>query len=178
MKNVHVQIRRSVVKTILVAHDQNLVISFAGEIPWSLPEDLKRFKNLTWDQVVLMGRVTWESLPIRPLPHRQNIIISRSTKHNLAPNNNTCIFHSLEFAIQYAEDMFPDKEIFIIGGGQIYKTALDEGLVDRIIVSKVHGKYKGDTFFPKLGDEWKSKLIEVCEGFDVIEFIKSKLYED
>ena len=162
-------------KTILVAHDEDYVIGCDGRIPWYLPHDLKRFKELTVGQVVIMGRGTWQSLPVRPLPNRQNIIVSTrmvdvSWLKSQLERGAPFVCSNLQSAIQYAEDNMPDREIFIIGGGQIYASALKEGLVDKIIVSKVKGKHKGDVFFPQLGDEWKSKLIEACDGFDVIEF--------
>lgn len=152
--------------TIIVAYDEGRVIGNNGSIPWRLPEDFKLFKKRTTNQVVIMGKKTYLSLPdkFRPLPNRQNIVLSRRAK----TKKRDGWFSELEDSIDWAKSHVPDKEIFIIGGEQIYRLALEKNVVDKIIVSKVHGNHEGDTFFPELEECWKETSIEKYEGFDVV----------
>ena len=106
--------------SLIVAKSKNNVIGNKGRIPWYIPNDLKRFKELTTNNVVIMGRKTFESLPkeYRPLPNRVNIILSNDKSYN----KNCCIVcDNLKTAIKKAGN---NKEIFIIGGGEVYKEGL------------------------------------------------------
>lgn len=147
--------------TIIVAYDENRVIGKDGKIPWHLPEDFRHFKKTTMGAAIIMGRKTHESLPCYPgfLPGRLNVVVSRSGSH---PN--------LESAIQFCKEQ--GKEIFLIGGGQIYESALNNGCCGRILASEIEGKHDGDVFFPELGGDWGSKLIEEYPGFKVMEYIR------
>ena len=139
--------------SIIVAACENNVIGKDNDLIWHLPTDMKFFKDTTKDHHVIMGRKNFESIPhkFRPLPNRTNIIITRN-KNYFA--KDCIIASSIKEAINIAKNN-NDKEPFIIGGGEIYKLALEEDLVDRIYLTKVHHKFEGDTFFPKLGQEWK-----------------------
>lgn len=135
--------------SIIVATDRDGCIGKNGQIPWRLPSDMKRFRNLTIGHTVIMGRKTYESLPerFRPLPNRTNIVISRSWKCS----DYILIANSLEEAL--LEDS-ADEECFIIGGGEIYSQAL--GFANKIHLTEVQTVVtEGSTFFPSLGHNWK-----------------------
>lgn len=135
---------------ILVAYDQNRAIGANNDLPWgrSLPGDLEMFKKLTMGTSVIMGRKTFESLPpkFRPLPGRENIVLSRNP--NLDIEGVICV-NSLAAAISAAS-----KEVFVIGGGQIYQEALP--VTDTIYATEVQATFpEADTFFPAISDdEW------------------------
>ena len=136
----------------IVAVDENNGIGFNGELLEKIPEDMEHFKELTTDNIVVMGRKTWDSLPIKPLPNRFNIIISRQEKQ-YESNSFTWII-TLEKCIQ---TMLNDDidEYFIIGGGQIYKELLP--FCDRVYVTKIFKSHNNvDTYFPTLEQkEWE-----------------------
>jgi dihydrofolate reductase len=132
-------------KSIVVAYDQNHGIGAANDLLWqrNLPADLAHFKALTTGGTVVMGRKTYESIG-RPLPDRQNIVVSRSDF--TAPGVLTV--HSLEDAYKAAE-----HKVFVIGGGEIFAQALPD--VDTVHVTEVHQSFPNATvFFPTLGSEW------------------------
>ena len=125
--------------SIIVAIARNGVIGGDNRLLWHISEDLRRFKALTTGHPVVMGRKTWESLG-RPLPGRTNVVLTRQL--DFAPEG-AVVVHSLEEAVR----MFPpQEEIFIIGGAQIYRQAMD--LADRLYLTIVHRPYEGDTSFP------------------------------
>jgi dihydrofolate reductase len=170
--------------TILVAYDQNRVIGNKGGIPWDIPRDLQLFKKRTVNNVVIMGRNTWKSLPVRPLPGRINIVISKSMDSGREISSGGAFFNGMRplyvkrnleesalFARNLATKSNPQKEVFIIGGGLVYKESLEMGIVDRIIATRVKGNYEGDVYFPDLNDNWQpEKLVASYEEFDVVEF--------
>ncbi len=124
--------------SLIVAASRNGVIGVDGDLPWRLPDDLKRFKALTTGKPVIMGRKTWDSIG-RPLPNRQNIVITR----NPAFEAEGCdIVATPEQAIAAAGD---SEELMIIGGGTIYSIFLDKAT--RIYLTRVHTEIEGDTFF-------------------------------
>ena len=132
--------------TIIVAASENNVIGNNNKLIWHLSDDLKRFKNLTKDHHVIMGRKTFESMP-RALPNRTNVIITR--KENYIAEN-AIVTNSLESALKIASD---DAQPFIIGGGEIYNIALN--ISDRIELTRVHHNFEGDTTFPDIDkEEW------------------------
>src|SRR5574343_682070 len=100
--------------TLIVAYNKNFVIADKeGNIPWHIPEDLKFFKEMTTNNSCIMGRKTWESIPIRPLPNRFNIIVSRS--YIKLPSTNVAACNTVEAAIALGKQFA--KEVFVIGGG-------------------------------------------------------------
>ncbi len=132
--------------TILVAYDEDRVIGNKGEIPWRLPGDLQHFKETTMGGVLVMGRKTFESIG-KPLPGRLNLVLTRGETKYLnydAPEGLVWISDIKEHPPLYADG----RDVFIIGGEEIYKLALDQGLVGRIIATIVKGKHEGDAFFP------------------------------
>lgn len=120
-----------------------------GEIPWDIPEDKKRFREVTSGHAVIMGRATWESLPefVRPLPDRFNIVLSRRTDFN--PKGAT-VAHSAKEAMNIAEQN-ESEEIFIIGGETVYRIFLPH--TDRLYLTLINSNVKGDTHFPEYDDE-------------------------
>lgn len=135
--------------SILVAASSNNSIGKNNQLLWHLPNDLKFFKNTTWGGVVIMGRKTFESVN-KPLPGRLNIVISRQKDWQA---ENVTVAESLDAAIAKAHEL-NYKEIFIIGGGEIYKAALAK--TKKIYLTRVHAEIEGDTFFPELNkNEWR-----------------------
>lgn len=133
--------------SIIVALSENNVVGRDNKLPWRLSADLKRLKSITMGHHLIMGRRTWESLG-RPLPGRTNIVITRDKKYNA---EGGVVVHSLTEALERASG---DNEIFIFGGGKIFKEAMP--LVEKIYMTKVHAKIDGDTFFPSLDlTAWK-----------------------
>jgi dihydrofolate reductase len=136
--------------SIIVGHANKNVIGQKGELPWHLPADLKRFKQLTTGHVVIMGRKTFESIVARlghPLPDRRSIVISRT----MTAGEGYVVAASLTDALALVQ---AEPEVFIAGGGQIYAATLH--IANKIYLTKVDANIEGDTVFPKLtDDEWK-----------------------
>jgi len=127
--------------SIIVAVAENQVIGSNNKLLWHLKEDLQRFKSLTLGHHIIMGRKTYESVG-RPLPGRTNVIITRDKNYKAS---GCVIVNSLDDAFNVAK---MDNEVFIIGGGEIYRQTLP--LTNRIYLTKVHASFHGDTFFPEL----------------------------
>jgi len=132
--------------SLVAALASNRVIGKGNQLPWHIPQDLKRFRMLTSGGTVLMGRKTYESIG-KPLPNRTNWVISRSSEFR--PAEGVRVFSSLESAWVEAERL-GIQELFVIGGGEIYRQALARA--DRLLLTEVHGDIEGDAFFP----EWNS----------------------
>ena len=127
--------------TIIAAVSINNVIGNNNKLIWKLSNDLKRFKNLTTNHSVIMGRKTFESLP-NPLPDRDNIVITRDTNYS-KPNIQVC--SSIEDASNLTKT---DTQPFIIGGGEIYSQTIN--IVDKIELTRVHEEFDGDAYFPEI----------------------------
>lgn len=135
---------------LIVAKAKNQVIGKDNQLIWKLSADLKRFKNLTTGNHILMGRKTYDSLG-KPLPNRTHLIITRNPDFQ-APEGHYA-FSSLEEAIIFCNKIEVEK-LFIIGGGQIYREALP--LCDQLEITEVHAEPEGDTFFPEIDPtQWK-----------------------
>lgn len=128
------------------AQSRDGVIGVAGGLPWHLPEDLRRFKDLTLNSTVVMGRATWESLParFRPLPGRHNVVLTRDPAYD-APGAE--VVTSLEAALRRP------GPVWVIGGGAVYAAALPHA--GRAVVTEVDVVVEGDTWAPSLGREWR-----------------------
>src|SRR5690606_35726496 len=138
--------------SLIVAHSQNYVIGNKGSIPWHLSDDLKRFKDITTGHAIIMGRKTYESIG-RPLPNRTNIVVTRNTEFKA---EGVQVASSLDEAVKLAGN---DPEIFIIGGGEIYKQALKKA--DRVYATIIDTEIEGDTHFPRLNlDQWRLDELE------------------
>jgi len=138
---------------LIVAVSENGVIGKDNDLIWNLPNDMRFFKETTMGHHVIMGRKNFESIPHKysPLPNRTNVVITRQANY-IAEGCATV--NSVENALEVAREN-GDKEPFIIGGGQVYKIALEANLVDKIYLTKVHHSFDGDTFFSELESEWK-----------------------
>ena len=118
---------------------ENRVIGVNNTLPWRLPADLRHFRRLTTGHHVIMGRRNYESIG-KPLPDRINIVVTRNPSYQ-APG--CIVMHSFADALAVARD---DPEIFVIGGAEIYRQALDHA--DRLYLTLVHAQVPGDTYFP------------------------------
>jgi len=135
--------------SIIVAASENNAIGKNNSLPWKLPNDMKFFKNTTWGMPVIMGRKTFESFS-KALPGRMNIVVT-SQQFWSAPDAE--VVEGIPAAIEKATEA-NTNEIFIAGGGEIYKQALP--LVDKIYLTRVKADIDGDVFFPELDpDEWE-----------------------
>jgi dihydrofolate reductase len=132
---------RRVPLSLIAAVAENRCIGAQNALPWHLPEDLKRFRAITRGHPVIMGRKTFESIG-RPLPQRQNIVISRDPNYSAGGIE---IATSLEQSIELAKGQSP-QQIFVIGGAEIYRLALE--MADRLFLTLVHQEVPGDAFFP------------------------------
>ena len=132
--------------TLVVAVADNGVIGRAGDLPWRLPDDLKRFKQTTLGKPVLMGRKTWDSIG-RPLPGRRNIILSTRPGFTAAGAD---VFPTLDAALHACAG---EPEVMVIGGAEIYRVALP--LASRIHLTRVHAAPEGDTFLDLPLDGWR-----------------------
>jgi len=137
--------------SIIVAIADNNAIGKNNELLWHIPNDLKRFKKLTSGHQVLMGKRTWESLPIRPLPNRENIVLTDIPGEII---EGCTMAYSIEDALSKVKD---DKECFVMGGGMVYRQFLDKA--DKLYITHVHKSFEADTFFPEINyNDWE--LIE------------------
>jgi dihydrofolate reductase len=139
--------------SLIVATSLNNAIGKANAMLWHLPEDFKFFKNTTWGMPIIMGRKTFESIG-KPLPGRTNIIITNNKDWNV---EGTITATSLDEAIQFAKQTNA-KEIFITGGGEIYKQAMP--ITNKIYRTLVHTEIDGDTFFPAIDETIWEKTFE------------------
>ncbi|HUW92520.1 MAG TPA: dihydrofolate reductase [Bacteroidales bacterium] len=130
--------------TIIVAISEDNGIGFGNQLLYHLPGDLKRFKEITMGHCLIMGKKTWESLPKKPLAGRLNIVI---TDNELDCFDCALAAHSIGEALSLCEE---GKEIFIIGGGSVYRQFLP--LAERLLVTHIHKYFEADTFFPEISD--------------------------
>lgn len=137
--------------SIIVAVSDDLGIGKNNDLLWHLPEDMKRFKSLTTGNTVIMGKRTWESLPRRPLPNRKNVVITDVPGESF---EGALAAYSIDDAISRCRD---DKEVFIIGGGSIYRQFMP--LAARLYITHVHKRTEADVFFPKI-DKRTWKVVE------------------
>ncbi len=132
--------------TIIAAAGENNELGKDNDLVWHLPGDFRRFKKITSGHHIIMGRKTFESFP-QPLPDRTHVVITRRDNYK---KSGIVVVHSLERAVELTED---DPQPFIIGGGEIYKIGID--LADKIELTRVHGTFEADTFFPDIDEnEW------------------------
>ncbi|AIL32464.1 dihydrofolate reductase [Basilea psittacipulmonis] len=145
----------------IVAYAKNRVIGVNNQLPWQLKADLQFFKQTTMGCPIIMGRKTWDSLG-RPLPGRRNIVISRNPNWQADSAEHAS---SLAEALTMTQDC---PQVFIIGGEQIFKQALD--VADTIYATEIDLTPDGDAFFPPLSDEWKKVSEQVQEPENNIHF--------
>lgn len=171
--------------SLIAAVSKNGVIGVDNKLPWHLPEDLKRFRELTRGKTVLMGRKTFESILKqlgKPLPNRKNVVVTRDMNYRAPltptpipvgeggrrPGEGTVeIFHSVADAL----NAHKGEDIMVIGGGEIYKQTIDRA--DTLYITAVDKEIAGDTFFPPIDRAvWKESLREQHEGFVFVNYTK------
>jgi dihydrofolate reductase len=128
--------------SIIVAVSEDWGIGKDNELLWHISGDLKRFKSLTTGKTVIMGKKTWESLPRRPLAGRKNIVLTDNLQESI---ENSVTAYSIKDALSKCS---PDEEIFIIGGGSIYRQFMP--IADRLYITHVHKKAPADIYFPEI----------------------------
>lgn len=134
--------------SLVVAVSRDNAIGLNGGFPWNtLPADMKRFRDLTMGHSVVMGRMTYASIPerFRPLPGRRNIVLSRNQPLEIFDLSKCELASSFEQALTLTKD---EEEIFVIGGKEVYETALP--LAQRIYMTLIHDTFLADTYFPHL----------------------------
>jgi len=159
--------------SIIVAKSKNNVIGIKNQLPWHLSDDLKHFKKITLNHPIIMGRKTYESIG-RPLPQRTNIIITRNSDYQV---DGSIVVSSLQKAIELASSK-NEEEIFIIGGGELFKETIS--LANKIYLTEVDVILEGDAFFPSIdSSEWKEiKRLDFKKDstneydFSIIELVK------
>lgn len=134
--------------THVTAMSQNRVIGTQNKLPWSIPEDLKFFRDTTKGHIMIMGRKTFDSIGAKPLPQRYHIVISRQ---DLQSTNPLVKFvKTLDEAIEAAKPLTAQwgEEVFIVGGGEIYKQSMN--ITDKIYLTVIYKDFEGDTLYPEI----------------------------
>ncbi len=144
---------------LVVAASKNGVIGGENKLLWNLPEDLKRFKKITTNQAIVMGRKTHLSIG-RSLPNRLNIILTNNFNWHNPLGDNCVVCYSIEEVIE----RFKHRDLYVIGGGEIYKQFLP--FADKIFLTLIDKEFDGDTFFPNLNSDWVREKIESHKNDD------------
>lgn len=153
--------------SIIVAVAENYAIGKDNDLLWHISEDLKRFKRITQGRTLLMGRNTWFSLPIRPLPKRRHIVLT--DENNLDGYNGAETASSVEEALKLCAS---EEEVFIIGGGSVYKQLMP--FAEKMYITRVLESFEADVFFPEINDDdWQlvdnsSVLKDVNNGLQYV----------
>jgi dihydrofolate reductase len=133
---------------MIAAAAENNALGKDNTLLWHLPDDFRRFKRLTIGHPIIMGRKTFESFP-KPLPERKHIVITRDKNYKIDFPDCTVV-HTMEQALS----LFPKEDLYIIGGGEIYNLGMP--FADRIEMTRVHGTFAADAFFPQINPgDWK-----------------------
>jgi dihydrofolate reductase len=147
--------------SLIVGMGRNRVIGLDGDLPWYLPNDLKNFKKVTMGCPVIMGRKTYESIVDRigkPLPGRTNIVLTRNQDYKC--ESEICSSFTEGFVAAKQES---PEEIFIIGGEGVYRSALEEDVIDKLYITNIDCEVEGDVFFPEVDlSKWKLISTEQC----------------
>ena len=147
---------------------KNNVIGKDNDLPWNIPEDLKHFRKITEGGTVLMGRKTFESIMDRnnkPLPNRTNVVLIRNKDYKVP--GGVLLFHDVDQALQNLDC----EELFVMGGGSIYKLFMDR--VDKIYMTHIEKEINGDVYFPKIDfTKWKRINKEQHKGFSFVDYVR------
>lgn len=136
---------------LIVAMDRDRGIGKNNDLMWHLPDDMNFFKQTTQGQIVLMGRKNFESIPerFRPLPGRENLVLSRNTAY---PAPGCRVVSTIDEALNlFGKD--EERTFFVIGGGEVYRLALEKGVVKEMYITHVDSSYDADTFFPEIDQQ-------------------------
>jgi len=152
------------ITSLIVAIAKNNAIGKNNDLLWHLPNDMKYFKEKTLNHHIVTGRKNYISIPekYRPLSNRINIVLTRQPDFK---KEGCVVLHSIEDAIQFAKEN-NEIELFIIGGGQIYKEVLEKKLVDKMYITRINHSFEGDTFFPEINNEMWKKVSEANNPAD------------
>jgi dihydrofolate reductase len=154
--------------SIIVAVAKNFAIGINNQLLWHIPADLKRFKKITSGHQVIMGRLTYLSLPIRPLPNRRNIVITDNPDESF---EGCTMVGSIQEAVNLCSET---EESFIIGGGSVYRQFLP--LCNKLYITMVDKDFEADTFFPEIDTSvWKLVEKEDHDAMDELGFSYSFL---
>ena len=147
---------------IIAAITDNNALGKDNKLLFRLKKDMAHFKNITTDNVVIMGRKTYESIG-KTLPNRVNIVLSR----NMKSNDDFYTFDSIEKAIEWSKENYLQKEIFIIGGASVYDKALKDDIVDKLYMTKIKQTVEdADAFFPEIDYKRKWSITSVERFFE------------
>lgn len=144
--------------SLIVAMDRENGIGKNNDLMWHLPADMKFFRETTTGHIVVMGRKNYDSIPerFRPLPNRENAVLTRSFDFQA---EGCTVFNSLEDCLAHYKNE-TERTVFIIGGGQIYKEALELGVIDEMFITHVDHVFGADTFFPEMdSSKWKIETV-------------------
>ncbi len=153
--------------SLISAVAKNNCIGKNNTLPWTIPEDLKHFKDLTTGKIVLMGRKTWESIPerFRPLPKRTNVVITHQASYPVP--EGVLVFSSIEKALAH----FQGQDVMSIGGATIYAETID--LADTLYITHVDQTVDGDAFFPVIDRAvWRESSREDHPGFSFVTYTR------
>lgn len=135
---------------LICAVSKNNVIGNNNKLPWSISEDLKRFRELTSENIIVMGRKTYDSIG-RPLPKRENLVLSKNKKLKI---ENAKVFNTPQEILDFYHKREEEKDLFIIGGNYIYELFIE--YCDYLLITFVDKEFKGDAYFPKIDwTEWE-----------------------
>mgnify|MGYP001610807394 CR=1 FL=1 len=152
--------------SIIAAIGRKRELGKGNDLLWKIPDDLKRFRELTKGHPIIMGRKTYESLPIRPLPHRTNIVVTRDQEYK---SQTFITAASIEEAIAKAQDAPGAEEIFVIGGGQIYAAALPH--TDRLYLTTIDAEApEADVFFPAYENDFTRIISETPRQWEGLRY--------
>ncbi len=143
---------------LIVAMDKNRGIGKDNDLMWDLPVDMKFFKYTTQGHVVVLGRKNYESIPekYRPLPNRENAVLTRNKSYKA---EGAIVFHSLDECLKHYSSE-TERTIFIIGGGEIYRQAMEMNVIDEMYITHIEQNYDADTFFPNFElNDWTSEIL-------------------
>lgn len=159
---------------LIFARARNGVIGNKNTLPWHLPEDMAHFRKITMDCPVIMGRKTWDSLPVRfrPLPRRLNIVVTRQSDWQA---EGALVAHSIEQACQLCP---PDKTAWVIGGAEIYAQAMT--MANEAVVTEIDADFEGDAFAPEFGSGWhevarQSPTTSVALPFNFVTYRRNQI---
>jgi dihydrofolate reductase len=157
--------------TLIAAIAPNGIIGNNNDLPWKISKELSWFAQTTKNNVVIMGKNTWLSLPKRPLKDRLNIVLSNKTLECC----QALYVSDINYAIRIAKICRPNAEIFVIGGSSTYKQFMDAQLIDRMLISHIKKEYSGNVIFPCLNElnSWKNDIIQEFDEFIVKQYMRN-----
>ncbi len=164
----------------IAAVAKNGEIGKDNDLIWRLPADMKFFKESTFGHHIITGRKNYESIPerFRPLPGRVNVVLTRNEDYHVSGGE---VVTSLESALDLAQNN-GETEAFIIGGGEVYRLALESGKLTKMLITHVDASFEADTFFPKFDvSEWTTKVVAEYKAdeknaydFTIVEYTKNQ----